>query len=125
MPRMLVIAFLNFLIPFFGVVAIPPCPQGEKISLMVTLLKLKYGQNPGMTHKNTALNELSLDGVVISHLPDGPTAHFKLSSIKLGKEIRVCCVKFNRLNINNIFVLILSIHLFVCHNYLLTVTGLK
>ena len=100
MPRMLVIAFLNFLIPFFGVVAIPPCPQGEKISLMVTLLKLKYDQNPGMTHKNTALNELSLDGVVISHLPDGPTAHFKLSSIKLGKEIRVCCVKFKRLNID-------------------------
>ncbi|KAM7436694.1 Ribosome production factor1 [Porites harrisoni] len=28
------------------------------------------------------------NGVVISHLPDGPTAHFKLSSIKLGKEIR-------------------------------------
>lgn len=99
MPRMLVFSFLNFLIPFFEIVAIPPCPQGEKISLMVTLLKLKYGQNPAMTHKNTALNQLSLDGVVISHLPDGPTAHFKLSSIKLGKEIRVCCVKFNRLNI--------------------------
>ena len=105
--------------------AIPPCPQDEKISLMVTLLKLKYGQNPAMTHKNTALNQLSLDGVVISHLPDGPTAHFKLSSIKLGKEIRVCCVKFNRLNINNMVVLIHSTHLFVCHNYLLTVTGLK
>ncbi|XP_073259443.1 ribosome production factor 1-like [Porites lutea] len=28
------------------------------------------------------------NGVVISHLPDGPTAYFKLSSIKLGKEIR-------------------------------------
>ena len=78
-----------------------------------------------MTHKNTALNQLSLDGVVISHLPDGPTAHFKLSSIKLGKEIRVCCVKFNRLNINNMVVLIHSTRLFVCHNYLLTVTGLK
>ena len=56
MPKMLVIAFLNFLIPFFGVVTISPCPQGETISLMVTLLKLKYGQNPAMKHKNTALN---------------------------------------------------------------------
>ena len=37
MPRMLVFAFLNFLIPFFGVVTVPPSPQGEKISLMVTL----------------------------------------------------------------------------------------
>ena len=56
MPKMLVIAFLNFLIPFIGVVTISPCPQGETISLMVTLLKLKYGQNPAMKHKNTALN---------------------------------------------------------------------
>lgn len=93
--------------------AIPPCPQGEKISLMVTLLKLKYGQNPAMTHKNTALNQLSLDGVVISHLPDGPTAHFKLSSIKLGKEIRVCCE--NSIDLILVVVLIHSIHLFVCH----------
>ena len=35
------------------------------------------------------LNKLSLDGIVISHLPDGPTAHFKLSSVKLGKDIKV------------------------------------
>lgn len=105
--------------------AIPPYHQGEKISLMVTLLKLKYGQNPAMTHKNTALNQLSLDGVVISHLPDGPTAHFKLSSIKLGKEIRVCCE--NSIDLILIILLclfILFIYLSVI-NCLLTVTGLK
>ena len=27
--------------------------------------------------------------MIISHLPDGPTAHFKLSSVKLGKDIKV------------------------------------
>lgn len=27
-------------------------------------------------------------GLVIVHLPDGPTAHFKLSSVKYSKEIR-------------------------------------
>ena len=26
---------------------------------------------------------------MISQLPDGPTAHFKLSSVKLGKNIKV------------------------------------
>lgn len=28
------------------------------------------------------------NGVVISHLPDGPTAHFKLTSVKLGRTIK-------------------------------------
>ena len=28
--------------------------------------------------------------MIISHLPDGPTAHFKLSSVKLSKDIKVC-----------------------------------
>ena len=32
---------------------------------------------------------MSLDAMIISHLPDGPTAHFKLSSVKLGKDIKV------------------------------------
>ena len=27
--------------------------------------------------------------MIISHLPDGPTVHFKLSSVKLGKDIKV------------------------------------
>ena len=35
------------------------------------------------------LNSFSSDGIVISHLPDGPTAHFKLTSVKLGKAIKV------------------------------------
>ena len=46
MPRMLVIAFLNFLIPFFGVVAIPPCPQGEKISSIGDFMKTKTWPKP-------------------------------------------------------------------------------
>ncbi|XP_068676384.1 ribosome production factor 1-like [Montipora foliosa] len=28
------------------------------------------------------------NGIVITHLPNGPTAHFKLTSVKLGKEIK-------------------------------------
>ena len=43
---MLVIAFLNFLIPFFGVVAIPPCPQGEKISSIGDFMKTKTWPKP-------------------------------------------------------------------------------
>merc|ERR1711997_1004879 len=30
----------------------------------------------------------SPNGLLISHLPDGPTAHFKLSNIKITKDIR-------------------------------------
>lgn len=29
------------------------------------------------------------DGLVLSHLPDGPTAHFRMSSVRLRKEIKV------------------------------------
>ena len=28
------------------------------------------------------------NGLLLSHLPDGPTAHFKLSNVKISKEIR-------------------------------------
>ena len=28
------------------------------------------------------------NGLVVTHLPDGPTAHFKLSNVKVTKEIR-------------------------------------
>ncbi len=30
------------------------------------------------------------NGMLISHLPDGPTAHFRLSNVKITKEIKVC-----------------------------------
>ncbi|XP_070563358.1 ribosome production factor 1-like [Ptychodera flava] len=30
------------------------------------------------------------NGLLICHLPDGPTVHFKMSSVKLAKEIRRC-----------------------------------
>lgn len=28
------------------------------------------------------------NGVILSHLPNGPTAHFKLSNVKISKDIR-------------------------------------
>ena len=40
------------------------------------------------------LNSLITDGIIVSHLPDGPTAHFKLSSVKLGKDVKVLCTIF-------------------------------
>ena len=33
------------------------------------------------------------DAIVLTHLPDGPTAHFKLTSIKYPKEIAVMSIK--------------------------------
>ena len=30
--------------------------------------------------------------MVISHLPDGPTAHFKMSNVKFAKEIKVTAI---------------------------------
>lgn len=35
------------------------------------------------------LNKLFSDGIIVSHLPDGPTAHFKLTNVKLGKDVKV------------------------------------
>jgi len=29
------------------------------------------------------------DGMLVSHLPDGPTAYFKLSNVKLTKQLKV------------------------------------
>lgn len=31
-----------------------------------------------------------VDGVLHVHLPDGPTAHYKITNVVLGKEIKVC-----------------------------------
>ena len=28
--------------------------------------------------------------MLVVHLPDGPTARFRLSNLKLGKDIKVC-----------------------------------
>ncbi|KAJ7358765.1 Ribosome production factor 1 [Desmophyllum pertusum] len=30
----------------------------------------------------------SPNGIIVSHLPDGPTAHFKLTNVKLGKDVK-------------------------------------
>lgn len=35
------------------------------------------------------INMLVLDALILCHLPDGPTAHFKLTSVKGGWEIKV------------------------------------
>lgn len=32
-----------------------------------------------------------VDALLIMALPDGPTAHFKLSKLVLRKDIKVCC----------------------------------
>lgn len=40
--------------------------------------------------KNENLKWWLSDGLVLTHLPDGPTAHFKLTNLKFRKEIRVC-----------------------------------
>ena len=29
------------------------------------------------------------DGILVSHLPDGPTAYFKISNVKLTKDMKV------------------------------------
>lgn len=38
-----------------------------------------------------------INGLLLIHLPDGPTAHFRLSNLKLSKEIRVryCCMNMD------------------------------
>jgi len=32
---------------------------------------------------------VQINGMLLVHLPDGPTARFRLSSLKLGKDIKV------------------------------------
>ena len=34
-------------------------------------------------------NQKHVNGLLLIHLPNGPTAHFKLSSLKLSKDIKV------------------------------------
>jgi hypothetical protein len=36
------------------------------------------------------LIDLGIDGITLVHLPEGPTAYFKLTSIELTKQIFVC-----------------------------------
>lgn len=37
----------------------------------------------------------SVNGLLLVHLPDGPTAHFKLSNLVLSKNIKVSCLTSN------------------------------
>jgi hypothetical protein len=33
---------------------------------------------------------MSTDGMLVIHLPEGPTAHFRLSNVKITPELKVC-----------------------------------
>ena len=51
---------------------------------------VQYASNRGFTDL-MVFNEdrKTINGVLVVHLPDGPTAHFKLSNIVLSKNIKV------------------------------------
>ena len=51
---------------------------------------VQYASNRGFTDL-MVFNEdrKTINGVLVVHLPDGPTAHFKLSNIVLSKDIKV------------------------------------
>ena len=39
-----------------------------------------------------------IDALLIIGLPDGPTAHFKLSKLVLHKDVKVCCFLLQKLH---------------------------
>ena len=39
-----------------------------------------------------------IDALLIIGLPDGPTAHFKLSKLVLRKDVKVCCFLCQKLH---------------------------
>ena len=51
---------------------------------------VEYATNEGFTNL-LVFNEdqKHVNGLLMVHLPDGPTAHFKLSSVVMSKQIRV------------------------------------
>ncbi len=60
--------------------------QGTALKKMV-----KYATAKGFTDI-AVFNEdrKQVNGLLLIHLPAGPTAHFRLSSLKLSKDIKVC-----------------------------------
>ena len=52
----------------------------------------EFASNRGFTNL-IVLNEnrKEVNGLLLVHLPHGPTAHFRLSNLKLSREIKVCC----------------------------------
>jgi len=50
----------------------------------------EYASNRGFTDV-VVFNEdrKSINGMLLVHLPGGPTAHFKLSNLRLSKDIKV------------------------------------
>jgi ribosome production factor 1 len=62
-----------------------PDVQGMPLKKIV-----KYATARGFTDI-IVLNEdrKHVNGLLLIHLPNGPTAHFKLSSLKLSKDIKV------------------------------------
>ena len=52
----------------------------------------EYASNRGFTNV-IVLNEnrKEVNGLLLVHLPRGPTAQFRLSNLKLSRDIKVCC----------------------------------
>jgi len=51
----------------------------------------EYASNRGFTNL-IVLNEnrKEVNGLLLVHLPNGPTAQFRLANLKLAREIKVC-----------------------------------
>lgn len=45
-------------------------------------------QGASHAYPPTADPPLQINGMLLVHLPDGPTAHFRLSNLKLGRDIK-------------------------------------
>ena len=62
------------------------CAQGLALKKIV-----KYATAKGFTDV-AVFNEdrKQVNGLLLIHLPGGPTAHFRISSLKLSKEIKAC-----------------------------------
>ncbi len=66
------------------------CMQGTPIKKIV-----KYATARGFTDVMVFNeNQKHVNGLLLIHLPGGPTAHFKLSSLKLSKDIKVSTYHF-------------------------------
>ena len=55
-----------------------------------------------------------IDGLLLIHLPNGPTAHFKLTSFKRGRDIRASLHKGGHTCLHTIIALTQSVHEFKC-----------
>lgn len=70
-----------------------PCAEYYKRNGFSLKKIVQFASNRDYTDL-VVLNEdrKGINGLLLVHLPDGPTAHFKLSNLVLGKQIKVCVV---------------------------------